>query len=91
MAFTRARNVDMADVQYVKPGERAPSDGNRLVIKKLSGGQFSAEAYLGAAKAEIGFGVEDTLKQALVRAHGQAERLQISTIYVIGSSDAERS
>jgi hypothetical protein len=81
----------MAEVRYLRPEERVPSDGNRLVIRKTEGGQYTTHAYLGVGIAELGFGVENTLRQALVAARGQAERLQISTIFVMGATAAERS
>ena len=79
----------MERVHYIEAGQQVPA-GNKLTVKKLAGGQFNVDGYLGSAIANLGFGVENNLRLALLSAQKQAARLGITDIYVIGVSDAER-
>jgi hypothetical protein len=81
----------MANIRYLKIVEKPPSDRDWLTLTKTPDGGFEISACVGHAKAAtFGFGPPEPLRAALARAEGQAERLHIETIYVIGATDAER-
>ena len=81
----------MADVVYLKLGERPKEDTDWILLTKAESGKYELYAALGFARsASFDFAVVETLDSGLAEAQRRAERFNIKAIYILGASDAER-